>query len=1186
MIIERLDLRAFGKFTDFSIDLSAAPQRFHLVYGANESGKSTSLRAITSLLFGMPHAAEDNYRHTNAQLRVGGLLTDESGNRLECVRRRGRKATLRDGNDDEVVDETIIEEMLGGINRETFLTRFGLSHAELKAGGAAVLEGQGDLGQILFAAGAGIGKLREIEAELDQSSNSLFNPRGTKAAINVAIRELDEKRSQLRQAQIPPAEYSQLGEKIQTKRAESESINEAIQSCAIELDRLRNYQHAAPKLPQWRKTIESLAEVATAPVLDDAFSERRRQALSDRDVAASRQKEIETRIAELKAKLESTPADDVVITHESEIQSVFQQVAARDKADRDRIGLIRTQKNLDRKMTDLLRQLSIEITGNDDDERFAQIEEAVERLQVSESRRARIRQLVASRDRLVGNRNDASDAIVTTKRRLAEISAELESMGTSADTATLAAAIDAVGNPQAILETFAQQQENCAQLRQRCSDFLERLAGFNGTIEQAAKLQTPTTSIIERLTRALRQTSAEVSRCEERVQTLQVQRGEIDRQIRDEEAQRTLPTLTELQNARELRDQSINRIEELARRGGDVSATIEELREIVRTTDGLADTIRAHHEKVHLRQTLAARLARIDVEIAEAETSHSTAKDDADKAWDQWVSAWEACDVVADQPERMQRWIADHEQLCEAHARFREEELRLEQARSRVERASTRLRGVLAPTRSKQPVATAESYQAGLFDDPPEMDLIAAYQSAVEMRSDRERSRREYETLCRKRDELSADLPEAETRLEAAQTAVEEWREEWQRITESFAAGDRVSGGEVLLMLDQISELCSKKRERDILTTRISSIGEDEASFADRVNRLVAATNQDIKDDLPATAIAQTLYQRLQAERAGLKSRESIAEQIEANKQRLLEIGAQRTASEVTLEQLCLEAGCDGTDALPVIEQASRRRLELQTALQNLENQLSILAGDQRLEEFIQSAGEQKAAILDVETGQKEAELQQLRDRKSVADQELGALQHELARIDGGGRASDLIQSIQFTVGKISQDVETYARTRIAALLLRRAVDHYRKENQSPVLAHANRYFSLLTCGEYRELKTDYDAKGKTALYGVHCDGSSVPGPSMSDGTADALYLALRLASLEHQMSHGKSIPMIIDDCLVQLDDRRCSAALKALSELSRKTQVILFTHHRHLIDLAAQSLADGEVHVHELESR
>ena len=58
-----------------------------------------------------------------------------------------------------------------------------------------------------------------------------------------------------------------------------------------------------------------------------------------------------------------------------------------------------------------------------------------------------------------------------------------------------------------------------------------------------------------------------------------------------------------------------------------------------------------------------------------------------------------------------------------------------------------------------------------------------------------------------------------------------------------------------------------------------------------------------------------------------------------------------------------------------------------------------------------------------------------------------------------------------------------------------------------------------------------------------------------------------------------------MDDILVQFDDRRAEATLDALLELSRETQVIFFTHHRHLVDLARSRLNDA-ADVHTLTPR
>ncbi len=1216
MIISRLDLKAFGRFTDVSLDLSAGPRRFHLIYGPNESGKSTSLRAITSLLFGMPHITDDNYLHTNAQMRVGGLLVDESGTRLECVRRRGRKATLRDADDDQPIDESQIEEMLGGINRETFLTRFGLSHDELLAGGAAVLSGEGDLGQILFAAGAGIGKLREIQDELDAAGSRLFTPRGSKTAVNAAIREIDEKRKQLRKAQVPPAEFSDLRQRIENKRAESTQSNELLQACAITLARLRSYEQALPLLPPWRATIESLKEVKSTPLLDEAFTERRRQAISDREVASSRQVELETRIAELTARVEALPVDTAVMNHEAEIQAVFQEVAARDKADRDRLDLVRVQKNSDRKIIDQLRELSVEIRSDDDAETAEAIEESVERLRLSDALRMRIRELASGYERLIAQRNDASDAVETTKRRLADASNELESLANVGDPAVLGGAIDAVGNPQAMLESISDQQQSCDGLRRRCEDLLRRLEGFDGTLEQATRLRPPSETATQKLAETLRTTYQRVLQAEEQRKNLNTERDELQRQIRDEQTDQPLPTSDELADARQRRDRATDRVADWARHGATQRATaqrataqqattqratasqtakpgddaaesdndpVEELRRCIRLTDQLADTMRMHHEQVHRRAMLISRAAALDTRIGETEAIVAARQQEFEAVKQEWVSLWKACGVTAGQPERMQRWLTDHEQLCEQAQRLVDEEKRLEQSQQRIGRAASRLRSVLAATGSNKPISVASTFQGGLFDDPPEDDLVELYDEAVTLRSQWMRARQKYDALSRRRDELSEELPQAETRFETAQKNVEQWREDWRRTTESFVQSDRAGAREVLQMLDRIGELCNRKRERDILAKRIRSIGEDELAYAARVKRLAAATGVTDVEDQPPTAVAQTLYQRLQAERTATRGRETLREQIDSSRQRLSDLVAQRKACEVVLKQLCAEAGCEKAEQLPEIERAARERTALQATLRDLENQLSILAADQPIVEFIDAAGKQQLAVLAGEIEQKTTELAELREKSSLIQQEIGALQHELDLMDGSSRAAELVQSIQLTAGQISRDAEEYARTAIASLLLRRAIDHYRKENQSPVLANANRFFAQLTCGEYRELKPDYDAKGKTTLFGINSAGTAVPAGVMSVGTADALYLALRLASLEHQISQGKAIPLIIDDCLIQLDDARAAAALRAFSTLSEKTQVILFTHHHHLRVLAEQHLESQDFHLHQL---
>ncbi|MEM8666402.1 MAG: AAA family ATPase [Planctomycetota bacterium] len=1191
MILNRLDLKAFGRFTETSLDLSTGPRRFHIVYGPNESGKSTSLRAITSLFFGIPHVTEDNYLHSNSQLRVGGLLVDDN-RRLECTRRKGKKATLRDA-DDQPIDESAMESMLGGITRETFLSRFGLSHDELVKGGRAIISGEGDLGQILFSAGAGIGRLREIQEELDQNAAAIFTPRGTKTSIATALKSLDEQRTSLRQAQIPPAEYRDLRERLKTCRDRLDTLDRQIGESVQQLSRLRHFQQALPLVPRWRSTIESLKEYRSTPRLDDAFTERRRQTVSDREIARSRRTELQGRMTEMTSRLDDMPADTAILNHQSEIQAVFQEVSARNKADRDRESLIRTRDNLDRKIADLLVQLSAEVPVHHDDARWSDaMEQAIEKRKVSDSNRNRIRQLASDYEKLVSQRNEASDTVESTQRRLSDVSDELETMGSPSDPIVIANAIDAIGNPQTLLESVAEQRESNELLQKKCERLRLKLVGFDGNFDETAALTLPPISQLKQLSESMDAAAQHVATLNKQKSECGKEREHFSRQLDEQQSELPLPTAKELNESRLARDAIVEQLQAIAKsvteqNRSEMVDSLSSLQQKIQKTDRLNDTVRTHHQQFHQREQLQLRLDQCTQRWQQFDAECNAAAKHQSKANENWMAAWAQCGIKAGDAEQMRRWIIDHELFCETLQQWRDGEKRMDQMQHKIQLAVSRLSKALATkqpsrARSRQPVG-AEAYQGGLFDEQPEDDLISLYDEALAARSDALHRKQLHDGLRRRREELAEELPKAEIRLETAQRKVVQWRDEWQRTTENFAGSERVGTQEVSLMLDQIADLHSKKRERDILARRIQSIHDDESDFRSRVNQLVGNTQAESDLDRTATTLAQDLYQRLQAERRTAQTRETLREQIELSKQRMAEAESQQKACEAVLNELCKEAGCDSPDQLPELERAATQRSHLESELRELENQLSLLAGDAALDAFIERAGKQQAETLERELAQAENELENQRQQQSELQQQVGAVQHEINRIDGGAQASELVQTIQFTAGELSRDCEEYAKAKIASLLLRRAIDHYRQAHQSPILQHANRYFQQLTCDAYRELRPDYDSKGRTTLFGLQSSGEAVPAALMSEGTADSLYLALRLASLEYQIGLSKPIPLVIDDCLIQLDDERAAAALKAFSDLSEKTQVILFTHHQHVLDLAKHRLASDDFHTHEL---
>jgi uncharacterized protein YhaN len=174
MHIRTLELRAFGPFTGHTFDFGAGPG-LHIVYGPNEAGKSSTLRAIGALLFGIDMRTPDDFVHPYNKLRIAAVLGDNTGDTLAVVRRKGRDMTLRDADDDGVVPESAIARLMGGAREETFRGLFHLDHARLVAGGRQMLEDRGALGEKLVAA-AGADPAAVLDA-LEKESEAIFSPR-------------------------------------------------------------------------------------------------------------------------------------------------------------------------------------------------------------------------------------------------------------------------------------------------------------------------------------------------------------------------------------------------------------------------------------------------------------------------------------------------------------------------------------------------------------------------------------------------------------------------------------------------------------------------------------------------------------------------------------------------------------------------------------------------------------------------------------------------------------------------------------------------------------------------------------------------------------------------------------------------------------------------------------------------
>ena len=170
MRFDRLCIPAFGPFTNLDIGFVERGRDLHVIYGPNEAGKSSLLRAFRDLLFGIHSQSPDNFLHDYKEMRILGEVCNRAGEKLSFQRRKGNKNTLLDTGGANALPDTVLGPFLGSVDQAYFSTMFGLGARELREGAEQLLRGQGDIGEALFSASMGGTPVQLVLAALTEES--------------------------------------------------------------------------------------------------------------------------------------------------------------------------------------------------------------------------------------------------------------------------------------------------------------------------------------------------------------------------------------------------------------------------------------------------------------------------------------------------------------------------------------------------------------------------------------------------------------------------------------------------------------------------------------------------------------------------------------------------------------------------------------------------------------------------------------------------------------------------------------------------------------------------------------------------------------------------------------------------------------------------------------------------------
>ncbi|EXJ16612.1 ATP-binding protein [Imhoffiella purpurea] len=1155
MKILDLYLQAYGPFSGAHLDLSGGTQGLHLVFGPNEAGKSSAMRALRALLYGVPEHTPDDFRHGRQDLRVGARLRASGGDELVCYRRKGRKNTLL-GPDGKAIPDASLAPLLGGIDERLFERLFGIDHDSLVSGGDALLAERGREAEALFASGLGSTDVQSVLRQLDQEAEALFRPRARNSSINGRLSKLAEIEKAQREATLSAGQWEQARKSFETARSSLEQTDQALRQASRERSRLERIRRTLPNLARRDRLADQLAALGELPSLADDFAKKREGASAELRLAQAARTAAETRAAELRATLQTLPVRFALLDEADLIEALRERLGSHRKASADRPGLVAQRQALIAQAESLLAR-----------DRSGESLDQARALRPVLGRQRRVTELAGERAACTSRHQEAARQLARLDRELPDRRGLLSELGQAEPLAELERALDAARRAGDLEGTMAELNRR---LRTQTADLERDLAGlglWSGELDVFRRLPLPAEETVARFARDLQSLADEERRGEQERDEALAEQARAGESLRALELAGSVPSESELDQARDHRDRGWRIIRRQWLEGVDVAdevhayagtQTLQDAFEgALGSADEVSDRLRRESQRVHARAADQSRLESSARRLEAADTVLVSAVERRRHLLADWSALWSLCGLEPLPPHEMASWLG--------------KALRL---RERIDAL-----GALRQERAglfEGAVSLQESLRSALceFGDAPAADAtgLARMVSLAEARladlADRAQQR---QRLVEEIAELERHRADQATELQDLEAEVARLTADWTQLMAELGLPAETGPGEAADGLKSLAQVLELIDQADQLGGRISGIDADAEAFAAETRALVDRLAPE-QSGIPFDQGLIQLGASLTRQRDDHARREEIRSQLEGAEHEARTQATRLKAAESVLADLCRQAGCAAPEALPALEERVRERGLRLRELDAVEAEL-LEAGDGldiealRAEAASIDRDEVTAALAGLES-RIESEL---RPRHTESVERKLVAERELAAMAGEDRAAVLADEAQGLRSEIRSAAERYVRVRLAARILRDEIERFRREHRDPILARASHYFARLTCGGFAAVETHFDASDEPVLVGLRAEGERVGVGGMSTGTRDQLYLALRLASLEHHLEQVEPLPFIVDDILIQFDDARARATLAALAEFSAKTQVILFTHHQRVLEQAAE---------------
>ena len=1163
MRVGKLDLLRYGRFTDVSLGFPATNPDVHIIFGPNEAGKSTSLAAIEDLLFGVRHNSPYNFVHDYGSMRVGGVL-EHNGKTLEVRRRKGNRDTLLRPDETPLTSgDSALMPFLSGADQTFFTRMFSLNHERLAKGGREILEAKDEVGQTLFSAGAGLSGLHGLIAALIKEADNLWAPRrAAHRKYYKALDALEGAEKALREHTITASKWQEIKRSCDADLEVYDDLEKEIESRSAEQRKLSRIRRVYREVRRLTALDEEVAALGMVVLLPDDADKQLVDAEQEESDARSRVEELTEQLSRAREDRTELRYDETLLLLSDDIQQLHKQriEVQKEKSDlpKRRAELASAEARLQR----LAEELGWE--ANDTDDLIARIPQR--------ARITAVRTLLTHRGERASATENAKDVVQEAEAHVEDIQRELDGTEGGVAVSALAAVIGATRDFRDIGSRIKAAEKEVKRAQAAIPKRLKPLRPQVSSEQALVEIAMPPRTSVQDHRDLIRELEQQAKSCRDRIRKVEQEiaqhRKRYDRLARDE----AVVGLGELARARRERDAGWS----LIRRHyiEEVAVPEEELTAFVASAANLPE---AYEGRVKAADTLADRrfnkaqaageIAVIARQIAEQQElldslheQERALREDSRALEEAWQQVWAEAPFEPLAPDLMLNWLDARDEVLDT-----------------IESSAAAARQITALKEEESDAKATIIAELTALDEEVEglkgqpLSIVLEAGSAVQQRHEKSAESRSalQDRLCK----AQADEGRKQVKLKKAEAAWSKWQDQWVAGVKRIGLGEDALPEVVADQLDAIDDMRAVATDINQLQhERIGKIERDIESFNSSVTELVRAAASDVAKLEPEDAVFE-LEKRLEESKRIRDQQRDKDKAIASLEKRIEECEEVRRDARKALRKLQDMADVEEIDQLREAINKSRRRRELDDERTRIVETLATEGDGLTLPELSQECEVVDLDQVAVREETLQQELDDLRGRLMEAAERRTQSRQAFEAIGGDDRAARAAAAKQEALATMRDVAEQYVRIRSAATLLQWAIDRYRREKQAPLLKRAGEMFAILTLGSFIDLRVEFEDQDRAHLAGTRPDGTSVSVGGMSDGTSDQLYLALRLASVDEYLSRAHPLPFVADDLFVNFDDSRAAAGFEVLGQLGRTTQVLFFTHHQHLVEIARATL-------------